>query len=225
MLDWTRLAPAVNRAAGTAMSNFPAHHDISDVKQEIWVWIMSNKNTVTRVLTEQNYEGKLMGLLIRAANSYLKTEDAQTYGYDEEDRFYYSVDMIKSILEVIFDHEDWQSFAMALDAMPRSKAEPATGGDNLASYADVKSAVEKLPENQYNAIVWRYKYRYTLQQVGDAMGFTKERARQVLEGAYKGVQSTLGQKPLSALRSGYSGRTEARGNASGNARIERDYEG
>jgi len=225
VIAWERLTPAVERAAGIAASNFPAHHDVNDVKQSIWVWIMENKNTVTRVLTEQSYEGKLMSLLVKAANTHLKTEDAQTYGYDEKDRFYYSLDLIKSILEVIFSYEDWQSFALSLDAMPKGKTDPATGGNNLASYADVKSAVERLPEDQYNCVVWRYKYRYTYAQIGAAMGFTAERARQVLNASLAGIQGLLGEQPLSNLRRGYSGRTEPRGSAAGVARMEAQYEG
>lgn len=226
MIDWTRLTPAVDRAAGIAASNFPAHHDVSDVKQELWVWIMQNKNTVTRVLSEEgDYEAKLMGLLVRAANTYLKTEDAQAYGYAEEDRFNYSVELIKSILEVIFRYEDWQSFALSQDAQPKAKAEPATGGNNLASYADVKSAVEKLPEDYYNLIVWRYKFQYTFTQIGAEQGTSKQSVSERHERAVKAIQALLGQQSLSALRNGYDGRTEARGNASANARTERDYEG
>ncbi len=225
-MDFTRLTPAVERAAGIAMSNFPAHHDISDVKQEIWVWIMENKNTVTRVLTEENYEAKLMGLLVRAANTSLKKEDAAVYGYDEEDQFNFPLDLIKSILEVVFIHEDWQSFAQAAqDGMPRRKSEPATSGNNLASYADVSRAITSLPEDQYNLLVWRYKYGETFEQIGAHMGISRQAAQQRHEGAVSAIQQLLGKRDLSGLRNGYTGRTEPSGNASANARTERDYEG
>jgi RNA polymerase sigma factor (sigma-70 family) len=226
MLDWTRLTPAVDRAASIASSKFPAHHDVSDIKQEIWVWIMENKKTVLRILSDENSTvAALDSLLLKAANTYLKTEDAAVYGYQEEDRFFYSVELIKSILEVIFRHEDWQSFATALDAMPKAKAEPATAGNNLAAYADVKSAVEKLPEDYYNLIVWRYKYQYTFTMIGEQTGTTKQSVSERHERAVKAIQTLLGQTPLTKFREGYDGRTEARGNASGQARIERDYEG
>jgi DNA-directed RNA polymerase specialized sigma24 family protein len=232
MLDWTRLTPAVDRAAGIAASNFPAHHDINDIKQSIWVWIMENKNTVTRVLTEGDYEAKLSGLLVKAAHSHLKTEDAVVYGYSEEDKFYYSVDLIKSILEVIFRYEDWQSFAMSQDSQPRAKSEPALGGNNLASYADVKSAVERLPGDYYNLIVWRYKYQYTFEQMGLETGTDRSSVRQRMERGIKAIQTILGQHPLSDLRGGYDGRTTAavtRGKISRSETaqhvVERDYEG
>lgn len=226
MLDWTRLTPAVKRAAGIATSNFPAHHDVSDVEQEIWVWIMQNKNTVTRILTEENYEGTLSMYLVRAGQSAIKTEDAQVYGYSEEDVFSFSLEMIKSILEVVFEHEDWQSFATAAqDGMPRSKAEPAIGGNNLASYADVSRAITSLSEDQYNLLVWRYKYHYTFTQIGIEQGITKQGAADRHRGALNAIQQYLGRTDLSDFRRGYDGRTEARGNGASNARTERDYEG
>jgi len=226
MLDWTRLAPAVERAAGTASSNFPAHHDISDVKQEIWVWIMENKPTVARILTEENYERTLQFYLVRAGQTSLKKEDAQAYGYGEEDVFNYPVSMIQSILEVVFEHEDWQSFATAAtQGMPRAKAEPATGGNNLAGYADVSRAISSLTDDQYNTLVWRYKYGYTFQQIGIEAGITRQGAENRHRAAVNAIQQYLGKRELADFRRGFSGRTEPRGNAASNARTERDYEG
>jgi hypothetical protein len=45
------------------------------------------------------------------------------------------------------------------------------------------------------------------------------------ERAVRAIQTLLGQQSLTELRRGFDGRTEARGNASGQARVERDYEG
>jgi hypothetical protein len=225
MLDYTKLTPAVDRAAGIAASNFPAHHDISDIKQEIWVWIMENKNTVTRILTEEDGPDRVAAHLVKVAQGALKKEDAAVYGYSQEDKFFYSIDLIKRILEVVFRYEDWQSFAMSQDSQPKAKSEPATGGDNLASYADVKSAVEKLPEDYYNLMVWRYKYQHTFTQIGADTGTSKQSVNERHNRALKAIQALLGQMPLTDLRRGYEGRTEARNAASGVARVERDYEG
>lgn len=227
MMDYTVLTPAVDRAASAVASKFPAHHDVSDIKQEMWMWIMENKNTVTRVLESTEYPGAVLEpLLVKAGNAYLKTEDAQAYGYDEEDVFNFSVDLIKSILEVVFIHEDWQSLAQAIgDGMPRQKSEPATSGNNLASYADVSRAITSLPEDQYNTLVWRYKYRWTFTQIGEEMGITKQGAADRHRAAVNAIQQYLGKRDLADFRRGYEGRSEPRGNASGQAQVERDYEG
>ncbi len=226
MLSYEKLTPAVERAASIALSNFPAHHDISDVKQEIWVWIMENKGTVTRILADsEGSDAALVQLLVKGAQSYLKKEEAAVYGYDEEDQFNFPLGMIKSILEVVFKHEDWQSFAQAAqEGMPRAKSEPATGGNNLASYADVSRAITSLPEDQYNLLVWRYKYRETFEQIGAHVGISKQGAADRHRGALTAIQQFLGKRDLSELRN--PPETPYRpGNAASRARIERNYEG
>jgi len=226
MIDWTRLTPAVERAAGIAASNFPAHHDISDVKQEIWVWIMENKNTVTRVLTEEKGPETLVNnYLVRAAQTALRKEDAASYGYGEEDQFNFPLDLIKSILEVVFEHEDWQSFAQAAqDGMPRAKSEPATSGNNLASYADVSRAITSLPEDQYNVLVWRYKYHYTFTRIGTEIDRSRHNARDLHDAAVSAIQQFLGKRDLGGLRNPPMPPVRP-SRASVAARIERDYEG
>lgn len=234
MMNYELLTAAVDRAAAAATSKFPAHHTAEDVKQTMWVWIMENKNTVTRVLDEADAPGAVLEpLLTKAAMAYLKKEDAAVYGYDEKDVFTYSVDLIKSILEVVFRHEDWQSLSQAIgDGLPRQKSEPATAGDNLASYADVSRAVDRLSDDHYNLILWRYKYELTWEQVGQELGITKQAAQQRHQTALKALQRALGQAGLVDLRGGYDGRAQealTRGqigrSATAQAIIERDYEG
>lgn len=225
-MDYEVLTPAVERAASVVMSKAPSHYDISDVKQEIWVWIMENKGTVTRILADSDgSDVAVVSLMIKAANEYLKKEDAATYGYNKEDQFNFPLDMIKSILEVVFSYEDWQSFSQAANpGMPRAKAEPAVGGDNLASYADVSRAITSLPEDQYNLLVWRYKYHETFEQIGAHVGISKQAARQRHEGAVSAVQQFLGKRDLGELRNPPEVPYRP-GNAASRARAERDYEG
>lgn len=226
MLNWDALSPAVERAAATAAGKFPDHHDINDVKQTLWVWVMEKKSTVMDILEKSEGSDQLLvNMMTKVAMTHLKGEDAAVYGYDEEDSFHYSTDLIRNILDVVFQYEDWQSFAMSQDTQPRAKKNPALGGDNLASYADVKSAVEKLSEDHYNLIVWRYKYRYTFLRIGEEVGITRQGAQDRHRAALSALQRSLGKKDLAEFRRGFTGRTEARGNASSQAQIERDWEG
>lgn len=226
MLNYELLTPAVERAASIAASKFPSHHDISDVKQELWAWILENKNTVARILDEENGDKVLITYLVRAAQTHLKTEDAQSYCYAEEDVFHYSLDLIKSVLEVVFTHEDWQSLSQFIgDGTPRQKSDPATSGDNLASYADISRAITELPEVQYNLLVWRYKYQKTFNYIGDQMGITKQAAQQRHEGALSAIQQALGKRDLNELRNGSEGHLRPRNRVSSQARVDHDYNG
>lgn len=225
MIDYKGLTPAVERAARIAKSSFPAHYDISDVKQELWVWIMQNKKTVAGISADsEGTDTALVELLLKAANEYLKREDAAAYGYDREDQYFYSLDLIKSILEVVFKHEDWQSFATVINDMPKAKRDPSKTGNNLASYADVSSAVDTLQEDQYNVIVWRYKYNQTFDQIGQTLGVTRQTIHRRHEAALASLQRALGKRDLGELRK--TAETPPRpGRAQAKAIAERDYEG
>jgi RNA polymerase sigma factor (sigma-70 family) len=216
------LKPFVNRAVKQAHSTFPDHHDREDTEQAVWVWIYENESTLAGI---EGREGVAYSWLLKVAQGHLKGEDQASYGYSKEDAYAYSRDLIESILEMVFVYEDWQSFAVKLDSQPRSKAQVNESGNQLAQYADVKSAVEKLPQDQYNAIVWRYKLRYTFEAMGQEMGITKQGAQRRWDGALNALQKLLGERSLSELRSGYSGRTDPSGTAAQQARIERDWNG
>lgn len=212
MINYLALTPTVKKAARDAHASFPAHHDVSDTEQTLWVWAFENKNTVDAIVRDTERRANeiikpVYELMVKAATKFLRGEDGSTYGYSEEDVFYYSTDLIKEILEVIFQHEDWQSFASALDAMPKGNVDPATAGNNIASYVDVKSAVERLPEDQYNAIVWRYKYRYSQEAIGFEMGIGQRTAARVLDRAVSAIQKDLGQRDRSDLRNALTDRS------------------
>lgn len=225
MIDYEFVTPAVRKAARIAHSSFPSHYDVSDTEQTLWVWVLENKGTIARITSDsEGSDRTLVWLLVRAANEFLKKEDAATYLYHEEDVFYYSASLIKKILEVVFRHEDWQSFASALDSQPKAKSDPSEGGNNLASYADVSSALGSLSDDQYNAVVWHYKYGKTHADVGRAMGITKSAARNLLDGAVSAIQKTLGQRDLGELRSPAEGASR-RGTAASLAAIENQYDG
>jgi DNA-directed RNA polymerase specialized sigma24 family protein len=228
-LNYDAMKPLVAKAARVAHSSYPDHYDVGDTEQAIWLWVVENENTVHGIAAdtwrpEAGYK-PLYRLMLKAAYTHLKKEDAQTYGYHDEDVFHYSTELIEKILEVVFRHEDWQSFATALTGMPRGKSDPATAGNNLASYADVSAAVGKLSDDQYNLIVWRYKYNYTFEQLGAEYGITKGSAKGRLNTALKAIQRHLGHQDQSELRKGYSSRTERPGTAEMNALTERQYNG
>jgi DNA-directed RNA polymerase specialized sigma24 family protein len=230
MLNYEALTPMVKKAARAAGSSFPKHYDPADTEQAIWVWVLEKRNTVGNIVrdTEQRDNEVLKPLydmMLKVATTFLRGEDRAIYGYSEDDVFHYSTDLIKEILEVIFTHEDWQSFASSYDAMPKQKVDPATAGNNLASYVDVSQAVGTLADRQYNALVWRYKYHYTLENVGSELGMTKEGARQLLDGAVRAVQRALGSKDRSDLRNVSDGHLRPSTTAQAKAMSESQYEG
>ncbi len=219
----------VEKAARVAHDKYPSFHDVDDTKQTLWLWLYENRETVEGIVRDtkrREHENKpVFDLLVRVANAHLNGEDAARHGYSEEDAYYYSTDLIKEILEVVFQHEDWQSFATVIDMMPKGKSDPATAGNNLASYVDVSRAIDQLKTDQYNLIVWRYKYEYTFEMIGHELGITRQAAQQRHEVAVRAIQRTLGRRDLGELRKGSEPQLRPDGTADAIAQTDRTYNG
>lgn len=226
MLDYSTLTPLVKRVAQAAHVNFPPHYDSGDTEQTLWLWVLENKNTINEILNNpERSEGTLYNLMLKAANSHLKKEDQAAYGYSEEDVFSYPLEAVKTALEAVFDYEDWQSFSTFGDGQPKSKGQANQTGDHVVMMIDVKRAVEGLPTDQYNAIVWTYKMGYTAENLAFELDITEDAAKKRVQRAVKAVHRALGKKPYADLRRGYDGRREPEGNAESLALTERQYEG
>lgn len=228
-LNYAGLKPLVEMVARVAHQSFPSHLEVSDTEQAIWLWVVENENTVRHIVADTERpevtNKPIYDLMLKVANTHLKKEDASSHRYSTEDAFYYSESLIQEILEVIFRYEDWQSFAMTFDAMPKAKSDPATAGNNLASYADVKSAVEKLSDEHYNLIVWRYKYRWTFENIGEELDMNKRSAQRRHDGAVKAIQRQLGKRDLTALRERPNSHLRPSTRAEAYAMLESQYEG
>lgn len=227
MFDTTALKPLVNRVAHSVSSSFPSHYQIEDTEQEIFLWVLENQNTVERVVRDnpESWEGILYPLMSKAANKHLKKEDAATYGYSADDVFEYSTSAVEALLETAFSYEDWQSFGIHGDGQPRAKGQVNETGDMLAMLVDVKSAVERLTEKQYNAIVWRYKYHWTPAELAEGEGITRQGAEKRLGSAVQAIRKSLGVKPYTDVRRPGEARRSVIGNTEANAITDRQYEG
>lgn len=228
-VDFLAVEPMLKKAARDAHAKYPSFHDVDDTVQHLWLWLYEKKlNTVENIVRDakrRDWIKPVYDLMLKEATSYLNKEDAAWHGYSEEDAFYYSRELIQEILEVVFQHEDWQSFATVLDKMPRSKSDPATAGNNLASYVDVSAALKHLKEDQYNLIVWKYKYLYTYEAIGSELGITRQAAQQRHEVALGALQRTLGRRDLGELRKGSEPELRPYGVADALAQSERNYNG
>lgn len=226
MINHVALAPLIGRVADSVHSSFPLHHPKEDTESALWVWVFEKKNTVEDLIrNNESWEGALYHMMTKVANSHLRKEDEAAYGYSQEDAFFYTTDAIKSILEVVFNYEDWQSFSSKWDGQPRAKKQANTGGDYVAMLADVKSAVEKLRTDQRHIISLVYEQHFTASEVAELLNIGEEAAKKRTQRAVKAIQRLLGQKPLADFRQGYEGRTGALSTTESLARIERDYNG
>ncbi len=198
------------KVAGNVAGNFPSYIETDDVTSALWVWYLDNEHTVTKLIRDnESWEPMLYGTMARVASTFALETEAAYHGYSTEDVYHYSVPVVRELLKDAFDHEDWQSFSTFGDGQPKSKRQSPTS-DRVDMLIDVKSAVEKLNDDQYNIVIWAYKYGFDAHWLADTLQITETAARKRLERAVKAVQRSLGRKGLAEMRNGWDGRTEAR---------------
>lgn len=226
MLDITRLAPLLKKIADSTASQFPGYVSRDDVESALYVWAYERRGMVSKIMTDsESWEARLYQLINRAAMDYALKEDAAVHGYSEDDTFVYTIEQLKSLLEQVWDYENWQTFGVFGEAgMPHAKGLVNQTGDRLAMLADVKRGLDRIDTDQYNILVWRYKQNLSLSQLGEVLEVAKSTAQSRSESAVKALQKELGRVPLSDLHKGHSGRSRAT-TAAALALQEQQYEG
>jgi len=201
---------------------FPRSVLREDIEQELWLWAYQNAKSISKKIESdaETWIEQVATTMRKQALQFGKDELASAEGRAVIDHQKYSVNEIRALLPDIFDHEDWQSFAMASDGQPKSKGMANATGDRLAGLVDVKAAVGKLKDDQYNAIVWHYKLGYSFETLAEEYDCSTDAARKRVERAVKAVQRVLGTVPPQE----YTGRRAVRSNAAWRAASDNYYQ-
>jgi len=224
-MNYESLKPLVDQVSRVTSRNFPSYILEEDVNSAVWVWIMENKSTVSKIFDSGDFEAKIRRFLQHAANAYALKEDAAINGYSPEDSYVYSTEVVEELLGSVFDYTDWQAFGASGDGQPRSKKQANASGDRLAMLSDVKGAIKTLTRKQQAAIVRYYADHWTYDMIGAEQGITSQASRDRVERGVQAIRKALGRIPLSDLQRGHSGRLNPSTNAESRAWTERDYEG
>lgn len=164
--------------------------DPEDVRSELVLWTVENEEKVKTFL-DLDKPGILDHRLTSIARRYCAKERAQLLGYDPSDIAHYSLRAVRELLPDVFDYHNWQSSSSFGDGMPRSKPLANQGMDKVSMMIDIKDAVNKLPEEQYNVIIWVYKYGYTMEQLAAELEITLDAAQKRVQRAVRKVQALL----------------------------------
>lgn len=227
-LNNPELVKMVGQIARSVSSNYPSYVSRDDTEQDIWLWVLKNKNTVSKLIRDdESWGAKLYTTMAKVASESAMKEEAATNGYSTDDMFEYSTKVVKTLLESVFDYEDWQPSPGMGDGMPKSRGQANETGDRIAMLADVGSAVLGLEDDQYNLILWAYKYHWSHEDLATELEVTKDTARKRLERAVEAVRRRLGRKTPGDMRKASPDRLRRSviTNANASYVTERNYEG
>lgn len=140
--------------------------DAFDIQQECWLWFVSHPNKVRewKKLEDQKDATRLFARSLRnAAHDYCVKEKAARQGYETEDNFWYTKQLIKILLPAAISN-DWKRVEK-LSSEVRSTKSPSESGDWMAHAADVRKAFQKLSDKD-RALVFAF---YVKDADGDSL--------------------------------------------------------
>ena len=220
-LDFDRLDPIVKQISRSIGRHFLSYVSIPDIEQELWAHIMLKQTHVAGYLTHPEGMGAINTMLVRQAKYYCGQERAASLGIDPDDFAIYSPQVVRTLLADVFEYEDWQSFAMNYDKMPSGKRLEATT-DRIAMLCDVKSAVEKLPERDYNIIIARFKYHYDDEALAEMLDIAISSVDTTVRRSVNRIAKSLSEPDISIE---YVGTRKVRSNAAARAELSNLHDG
>ena len=225
-LNYDVLLPLAQKVAKNVADQFPAYVDRDDIEQAICVWILEDRSWLMDLESESldSFAAKVIPIMRKKAYAAANTEKATIEGYAPEDVYTYSIEKIQTMIEDVFNYDDWQSFEMKSDGMPHSRGQANETGDRIAELVDIKNAVGRLKEDSYNLLVWRYKYNWPMAAIGEEFGITENAAVKRHRAALRGVQKQLGYKAPEELPNAVQNRRAVRSNASARAALSSNYD-
>jgi DNA-directed RNA polymerase specialized sigma24 family protein len=148
--------------ARKAHATTPGIIEFDDLVGEAYLWVSLHKDDVV-AWRDEGAKGlnKVSLSCYRYCVDQIRKERARTVGDAEQDQYYYSIPVVRSILPSIWDGDDWTSFS-AGDGEIRSKGLANEGGDRLALIVDVRGAFYDLSVIDQATLVALYYYNHTV---------------------------------------------------------------
>lgn len=225
-LDYKLFRKMVKTVASQVSRSFPSYVSAQDTESHLWLYLYERRELIRKTVEDEpeKWEFMISSTLRKEAFSFCVTEKAAAEGKDPRDTYSYSLPKITQLLEVVFEYEDWQSFAMNSDGQPRARGQANMTGDRIAELADVKAALERLPDNPYNALLWTYKYHLSNAELGVELDISEDAAKKRVQRARESLQRELGRRDT-AEEPSPSDRRTVRSNAAARAYQSNLYEG
>lgn len=167
--------------------------DKEDITQELWLWFASHPIKVNqwKAMSNQKDSDKLFARSLRnAALDYCIKEKAIKEGYSHLDNFWYTKDFIKLLIPAVLSN-DWSKLNNALTNTTRSNKSPSESGDWMAFAADIKSAFDKLNEQEQNLIFLFYCQEVDGQELHETLGDNKPTARATMMQANRALNKMV----------------------------------
>lgn|ERR1019366_3386312 len=174
--------------------------DVPDIRQALYEWFLEHPNKLANweSLSVKETKNLIYRSLRNQAFDYCQEWKSKTLGYEKDDNFYYTPEMVESLLPQILRDEDIERLPIVnLGKTGGGRGAPAESGNINTMIADVKKCYERLKQDDKKAIFMRFALSFGFAEIASQMGLQSEdAARMRVKRAVKNiVLGTGGFKP------------------------------
>lgn len=146
---------AINDGAQRAYTVGRSVVEFADCKQEAWLWVYENIDTVRRWAETDKRHDKLRTACYHAGLAYVRAQMRSATGATRQDFVIYSTAYVQDLLPVLFTGSSFQT-GDEVNTEVKTRTAPNEGGNGLVSLVDVKRGFEKLAPEQKRLLFLLY---------------------------------------------------------------------
>ena len=181
---------------------YHTYFDVSDVSQELLVWILKRQDKIQEWLdhpldSEEYKRGvrKLAKTLTRNADKYCRKMKAQFLGYEIRDEQYYSPITLSELLPFVWS--DVVETRAADGEKVSGMGNPAEGGNYIIQLFDVRRALDKLDPSDRLVLQMKFFEMLTFSEIAHTLEVSDTTAHRKVDGALRRLNNQLGgQSPF-----------------------------
>lgn len=166
---WDHVFPGVaNQAVTYARKNARWGIDAGDLRQEAAAWLLSNRSDGTPICEwlhqkrvefddDTRWERYVLKCVRNEWADWMQDVRAQAGGQDRATVAWYTKQQVRELLNAMYDDDAWLE-PPVVDGAPSARSDPRTGGNWVASLADISRAVGQLSKPERDILVWRHAW-------------------------------------------------------------------
>lgn len=146
---------AINDGANRAYAVGRGVVEFNDCKQEAWLWVYENIDTVRRWEDTDRRHDKLKTACYQAGLAMIRAQMRHTTGAQKQDFVTYSTGYIQDLLPVLFTGSSFNT-GDEVNVEVKTTTAPNEGGNGLVSLIDVQRGFAKLTQEQKRLLFLLY---------------------------------------------------------------------
>jgi len=170
--------------------------DMVDIKQSLYEWFLEHPNKLAswEILSKKETKNLIYRSLRNQAFDYCQSWKAKTLGYEKDDLFYYTPEMVENLLPTMLRDEEIDRMpVLNLGKTGGGHGTPAESGNMDTMIADVSRGYGRLNNEDKKAVFMRFALSFGFAEIAARMDLaTEDAARMRVKRAVKHIVVKIG---------------------------------